>query len=156
METVIAVVAVVGLVVSLVSGERSRKAASQARKAQKRAAEAQGNRADLENARTRRQQLVASRRKRAAAIAQADNQGISGGSQISGVQGSIQSQAASNVSFLNQLQGLDQNRFNNLEEANKHLGEAATFQAIGNLGAKITATSGAIANLGGSSDKKDT
>lgn len=148
------VIAVVGLVIGAVSAEKSRKAQSQARSAQKKANKAQANRADLENARSRRQQIVQARRQRAAAIAQGENQGISGGSQVAGAAGSVQSQAASNVSFLNQLQGLDQNRFNNLEDANKHLGKAATFQAIGGLGFKVAGSAGQIGDLFGSSNSK--
>jgi len=149
-------IGIIGLVISGVSAEKSRKSQSQARSAQKKATKAQANIADLQNARSRRQQLVAARRQRAAAVAQGESQGISGGSQVAGVVSSIQTQAATNVSFLNQLQGLDQNRFNNLEDANKALGKAATFQAIGQLGQQVTSSSGAIANLGGSSNKKDT
>jgi hypothetical protein len=148
------VVAVVGLVVGAVSAEKSRKATSKARKAQERAQKAQSNRADLENARSRRQQIVQARRQRAAAVAQGENQGISGGSQVAGVAGSVQSQAASNVSFLNQLQGIDQNRFNNLADANKALGQAATFQSIGGLGFKAAGSAGQIGDLFGSSNSK--
>ena len=145
------VVAVVGLVVGAVGAEKSRKATSKARKSQERAQQAQSNIADLENARSRRQQLVQARRQRAAAVAQAENQGIGGGSQIAGVTGSIQQQAATNVSFLNQLQGFDQNRFANLEDANKRLGQAATFQAIGQAGLQVAGSAESIANLFGSS-----
>lgn len=149
-------IAVVGLVVGAVSAVKQRSASKKARKSQEAAQRAQGNIADLENARSRRQQLVAQRRQRAAAIAQGENQGISGGSQVAGVTSSIQTQAATNVSFLNQLQGLDQNRFNNLADANKSLGKAATFQAIGQAGQAVASNAGAFANLGGSSNPKGT
>jgi hypothetical protein len=149
-------IAIAGLILGGVSAEKSRKEASKARKAQKNANKANANRADLENARSRRQQIVAARRQRAAAVAQGESQGISGGSQVAGVTGSIQSQAASNLSFLSQLQGIDQNRFNNLEEANKSLGAAATFQSIGGLGFKAAAASGQIADLFGSQNPKTT
>lgn len=148
------IVAVVGLVVGAVGAERSRKAQSKVRKSQERAQKAQGNIADLENARSRRQQLVQARRQRAAAIAQGENQGIGGGSQVAGVVSSVATQAATNVSFLNQLQGFDQARFANLEQANKQLGRAATFQAIGQAGQAAAGASQNIANLFGSSNPK--
>ena len=56
------VVAVVGLVISAVSAKKSHDAQKKARKAQKRANKAQANRADLENARARRQQIVQARK----------------------------------------------------------------------------------------------
>lgn len=149
-------IAVIGLVVGAVGASKQRSATKKARKSQERAQRAQSNVADLENARSRRQQLVQARRQRAAAVAQGENQGIGGGSQVAGVVSSIATQAATNVSFLNQLQGFDQNRFSNLEDANKSLGKAATFQAIGQAGQAVAGASQNIANLFGSSNSKGT
>lgn len=149
-------IAIAGLILGGVSAEKTRKQQSKAAKAQENAQKASGKIADLENARSRRQQLVASRRQRAATIAQGENQGISGGSQVAGAAGSVQTQAASNISHLNTLAGLDQNRFNNLADANKALGKAATFQAIGGLGFKAAENSGSIADLFGSANPKTT
>ena len=140
-------IAAVGLVVAVGGGIMQHKEASKARKSNEKAQKAQGNIADLQNAKSRRQQLVQSRRARAQAISQGENAGIGGGSQVAGVTGSIETQAATNVSFLNQLQGLDANRFNNLNDANKHLGKAATFQSISNLGFQAAGNSQSIANV---------
>ena len=139
-------VAVAGLAIGAASSVASSRQQSKARKAQKKAQKVQGRKADLENARTRRQQIVQSRRARATAISEAENQGIGGGSQISGVTSSIQSQAAGNVSFLNQLQGFDNARFSTLEDANKALGKASTFQAIGGLGFQAAGNADTIAS----------
>lgn len=123
-------VAVVGLAFSV---SESRKA----KKAQKKASKIQSKKAALENARQRRAQVAQARRQRAAAVAQAEASGISGGSQISGVASSIQTQAASNVSFLNQLEGFDQARFGALSDASDAQGRAATFQAISNVPSQL-------------------
>ena len=48
-----------------------------------------------------------------------------------GAAGSVQTQAASNVGFLNQLQGLDQARFSNLQAAAREEGRAASLQGLG-------------------------
>ena len=144
-------IAVVGLIIGAASAVSSRRQAKRAQKSQEKAQKAQANIADLENARARRKQIVEARRRRAQVIQQGENQGIAGGSQVAGAAGSIQSQAASNVSFLNQLQGFDQNRLSNLSDANTALGKAATFQAVGKAGLQIAGSSQNIANLFGSS-----
>ena len=144
-------IAVVGLVIGAASAVSSRRQAKRARKSQEKALKATANIADLENARARRKQIVEARRRRAQVIQQGESAGISGGSQVAGAAGSIQSQAASNVSFLNQLQGFDQNRLANLSDANTALGKAATFQAVGQAGLQVAGSSQNIANLFGSS-----
>lgn len=121
-----AAIAFVGTVLSI----RSQK---KAQRGQQKASEIQGKRAEFENARARRQQVAQARRARAATIAQGEAAGISGGSQVAGAAGSIQTQAASNISFLNQLQGLDEARFGALQAGAASAGRAATFQAVGNF-----------------------
>ncbi len=104
-------------IVAVVSTAISVKESRDARKQQKKAEKIQAKRAGLENARARRSAVAQSRRARASAIAQGETQGISGGSQVAGAAGSITSQGASNVSFLNQLEGFDQARFGALSSA---------------------------------------
>ena len=118
-----AAIAIGGLVLS----ERSQR---KARRKQRKAQKIEGKRADLENARSRRQQVAQARRLRAQTVAQGEAAGISGGSQVAGAEASLQTQAASNVSFLNQLAGFDQARFSALESAGRNAAKAATFQAV--------------------------
>jgi len=114
-------------VLALATGaSQQRKAAKSQRRAQK----VQVRRADIENARQRRQQVVTARRQRASAIAQAEASGISGGSQIAGAAGSVQTQSASNISFLNQLESLDRTRFSALSDANTFQGRAGLAGSI--------------------------
>lgn len=102
-----AVIGLVGLVLSV-------KQAEEAEEAQEEVAEIQARTAERQNARQRRQQVAQARIARAATIAQGEAQGISGGSQVSGAAGSVQTQAAANISFSQQLEGLDRARFNAL------------------------------------------
>lgn len=109
-----------------------------ARKDQKKAEKARANRASTENAKARRDQVAASRRARAAAISQGENSGISGGSQVEGATGSLQSQTASNVSFLSNLENLDRARFKFQSNAADHLGRANTFQGVAQVSNTFT------------------
>lgn len=110
------------------SAVQSRKARKEQRKAEK----IQAKSAALQNARARRKEIQRGRRARAAIIAQGGAQGLgAGGSQVAGATGSVQSQTASNVSFLNQLESLDQARFGRLSKARDFESNAQTFQAVG-------------------------
>ena len=129
-----AVVGIIGAVVGAVGARKQRK---EARKAQKRAEKIDGRRADITNARANRKRLVQARRLRAQAIAQGETTGISGSSTVAGAAGSVQTTAAGNISFQNQLSGLDQARFSALGQANDALGKAASFQAVGNLSTQL-------------------
>lgn len=140
-------IGIIGLLVAGGAAIASRRSQKKARKFQEKGQLAQRNIADLQNARSRRQQLVQARRARAQIIAQGENAGIGGGSQVSGAVGSVQTQAAENVSFLNQLQGFDANRFQNLEKANSALGKASTFQAISGVGFQVAGNAQSIANV---------
>ena len=118
-----------------------------ARKQQKKASRLQGKQAELQNARSRRQQVAQARRLRAQTVAQGEAAGVSGGSQVAGAVGSLQTQAASNVSFLNQLEGFDQARSSALESAGRNAARAQTFQATAqalNSGAGQEAVNSAI------------
>lgn len=107
-------------------GQKGRRATERATKSRQRTAEVQ-------QAQQRRQQIIQARRARAAALSQAESAGVSGGSQVQGVVGSIQSQVAENLSFLNTLSDLDQQRFNAIGDVGKSQARQTTFQALGNL-----------------------
>ena len=125
-ETVFYVVGALAAGASVVESRKSRKAQEKAQKIQ-------SKRAALENARKRRQAVAQARKARAAVVAQAEGAGIAGGSQVAGASGAVQTQGATNVSFLNQLEGFDRARFANLQDASIHAGKAATFQAASKL-----------------------
>ncbi len=126
--------AVIGVVGLVASERRSKKAA----KKQEQAVEIQGKRAALENASARRKQVAEARRLRATTVAQGEAAGISGGSQVSGAVSAVGTQAATNISFLRQLEGFDVARGRALSVAAREQGRAATFAAISGF-----ATSGA-------------
>ena len=107
------------------------RAQSKAEDQQEEANKASARAASLKNARSRRAQVATARRLRAQTVAQGESQGISGSSVVAGAAGSVQTQAASNISFLQQLEGLDSQRLDAQNAANRSLGRASTFQAIG-------------------------
>lgn len=121
------------LVISAASAVSQQRQQRKSRRAQEKAVEVQGKRAALENAKARRQQVAQARRARAATIAQGQAAGIGGGSQVAGAAGAVTTQGATNVSFLNQLEGFDRARFGALSEASTAQGRAATFGAIGRV-----------------------
>lgn len=115
-------------VISLIGGVSSQR---KSRREQRKASKSQQRRADLSNARSRRATIARARALRASTIAQGEAQGISGGSQVQGAAGSVISQGAGAVSFANQIEDLDQNRFRALDRANTFSSRANTFRAIG-------------------------
>lgn len=119
--------------IQLVATGLSLRSQRKARKAGKKAEQIQGKRAALENARARRQQVAQARRLRAQTIAQGQAAGISGGSQVAGATGALETQLATNTSFLQQLEGFDIARSRELGKARSATGRAATFQAIANV-----------------------
>ena len=100
-------VAVIGLIIGAAGTAKSIREGRESERAQKKASKTRANEAAQRNARARRQQVAQARRARAATIAQGEAAGISGGSQVAGAVGSIQSQEASNISFSNQLESFD-------------------------------------------------
>lgn len=124
-------VAVIGLAFSV---SESRKAEKQREKA----VEVQEKTSALQNAKARRQQVAQSRRLRAAAIAQGEAQGVSGGSQVAGAVGSVQTQTATNISFLNQLEGFDRARFGALSSAQSFEASAGIARSIAGVAASPT------------------
>lgn len=103
--------AIAGAIIGIAGLVLQQSAASEAGAAQEESTNIRRSEANFRNARTRRRQVAEQRRLRATAVAQAESAGISGGSQIGGVESSIGTQGAANVSFANSLQGLDEAQF---------------------------------------------
>lgn len=142
--------AVVSVGLALFGAGEQRKA----RKSQRKAEKIQSKQAAAQNAKARRQQILQGRRARASAVAQGEAQGISGGSAVQGTVGAVQTQTASNVSFLGQLASFDRARFGALSGARTAQGRAATFQTFSNLADSPTGTTigkkvGSFFNAGG-------
>jgi hypothetical protein len=127
----------VSAVFAVIGAVGARKQKKDARKQQKRAEKISGRRADIQNAKANRRRLSEARRLRAQTIAAGEGAGLTGSSGVAGATGSVQTQTATNISFQNQLSGLDEARFDALGKANDALGKAATFQAVGNLGQQL-------------------
>ena len=126
MATGAAVISAVALGAQFVATQKAEDKTEEANEAQQRSA-------SLKNARARRQQVAAARRARAATVAQGEAGGISGSSAVAGATGSVQSQASSNIGFLNQLETLDRQRLSAQNAASRNLTRASTFQAVGGL-----------------------
>lgn len=101
MGIVAAVTAVAGTAASVLSSQ-------QQASAQKKQIEAQRRMADIENARQRREAVRQARIARASVVAQGETQGVSGSTGVAGGVAGIQGQEAYNLSFLNQMQNLNQ------------------------------------------------
>lgn len=136
-------------VVSFAVQQRQQKKAA---KAEKEGREIQGKRDAIENARGRRRALAESRRARAQAVSAGTTGGVGSSSAVAGAAGAVQTQGAANVSFLNQIEGLNLARLNKLGEASDAASKAATAQAVGNtvgqLGFKPNVTNLSFFNRG--------
>lgn len=119
------IAALVG-VASIAEQRKARKAGVAANRAQERAAA-------IQNARARRRSQAEARRIQATSVAQGVDQGVLGSSTLSGITSSIQTQLASNFSFQQQLQSLDQQRFRSLERSLAAQSRAESFTAASNL-----------------------
>lgn len=106
-----------------------RKANADARAANR----AQQRAAAIQNARARRQALAQSIQSQATVTSQAVNSGIGSSSTLSGISSSINSQISSNLSFQNQLEQLDVQRFNYLDSASKHAAKGDTFSGLSSM-----------------------
>jgi len=101
-----------------------------AAKAQAKAQRTQQRIADIKAARERRSQVAEARRARAQIESQAGVSGIQGSSGAIGAQSSVQSQLASNLSFLDNVQSLSQQTSIFNQQAAKAQSNAATAGAI--------------------------
>lgn len=104
---------------------------------QKRARRTQQRLQQVRQARQRRQQIREAQQARSEALAQAVATGMVSGtgktSAASHATGAIQSQLASNLSFLDQTQGLMQQQSIFQQRAADHAGRAETFSALSGL-----------------------
>lgn len=119
--------AVVGTGVSLYEGEKSNKLSQQANATQR-------QQADLQNVRSQRDQVRASRLALAQSQSAAENQGVGGSSSAQGGQGSIISQLSDNLSFLDQYGKLSDQASETLGKAQTANFNAHTFGDVASLG----------------------
>ena len=117
---------------TVVSIKNQREASKQAR----RAARAQRRAEKVRAAQRRREQLAESRRRRAEARNAEAVSGVNT-SVAAGVQGSIQSQLASNLSFLNQLDTLSEQSFLANTRASRAESNALTAAAVADLSGRF-------------------
>lgn len=106
---------------------------TQAASAQRKAGQAQRRQEALAAAVQRRQQIKAGRQAQALAIQAGENQGVSGSSGVEGGVGSIKSQMASNLSFLDRQTQLADYAGNMFDKASRLQQTATTLQGVGQL-----------------------
>jgi hypothetical protein len=107
---------------------KSRKDARKAARFQRRSEELVERKKVIEA--TRQAQIA-----RADVIAQGTNQGLTGSSVLAGAESSIESTAAGNITFLDQISSLNRSSFNAIQKANKHAGNAEAFTGLANIAA---------------------
>ena len=118
----------VGIAGSIYASEQSRKQSKKASRAQRR----------MQARENQRQQLAQIRQSKIASaqIMQAGaNTGTSGASSVQGGMANVQMQSAQNVSFLTQMDNMQQAVQRRQEKAAQYAGLADTFQAAGNFAA---------------------
>lgn len=121
--------AAAAIIITAASYSQQRKAGKAARSASK----VEARKAEIENARSRRQTIAQGNRLRAQTIAQGTNQGVGGGSSVAGAAGAVVSQTASAVGQSQINQDADRASFNLNQKANQYLGNASTIDAIGSV-----------------------
>ena len=117
----------VGTAVQIQQGRKAAKASAAS-------AELDRKRMNLQNARERRNAIKATRASAAQIQQNAENQGASGTSMAAGGQGSVQSQGAANLSFLDQYNTLTDMASIQLGRANRAASRASEAGAIADLG----------------------
>lgn len=127
---------------SAVSQQReAKKAASAQREGQARILAEERKRAEVENVRKLRQQVREQRIAQASLTSQAALTGGVGGSAVAGASASAASQAAGNVSFMQDISEINTNIGNIQMETAQRVGSAqargATYGSIGNLSGTI-------------------
>lgn len=168
--TVVSAAAAVGGVASSIQQGKANKkaqaqqleAAERSNKLREEAEKKQREIADLQAARQRREAARQAQERRAQIVASAEQAGVSGSSGVSGATGSVQTQAASNLSFLDQTSRLS-------SQAAELFGDARTisntpifadtswatagsvFNAVGTFAAGRSGMTGSITDLFGSS-----
>lgn len=142
MGPVIPIIAAAATVGSAVAQQReAKKAASAQREGQARILAEERKRAEVENVRKLRQQVREQRIAQASLTSQAALTGGVGGSAVAGASASAASQAAGNVSFMQDIAEINTNIGNIQMETAQRVGSAqargATYGAIGNLSGTI-------------------
>lgn len=142
MGPVIPIIAAAATVGSAVAQQReAKKAASAQREGQARILAEERKRAEVENVRKLRQQIREQRIAQASLTSQAALTGGVGGSAVAGASASAASQAAGNVSFMQDISEINTNIGNIQMETAQRVGSAqasgATYGAIGNLSGTI-------------------
>lgn len=122
-------------VASLISGDKARQEQAKTIKIQKKIQA----RKDL---RSKQQQLRSGAIQRAQLITAGAASGASNSSSVRGGAGSVQSQAAGNVSFINQISTMNESIYDSQEAASEYQGNAAAFGAAASLTAQLGTPSG--------------
>lgn len=114
------------LIVSAVAGAGSAISQHQAARQQKKARRVQSRMADIEAQRQRQQQVREARIKRAQLAAGAQASGVENTSSLAGAQSGLQTELASNLSFINTTQKMG-------NQASGYLQRAENFKSIGSI-----------------------
>jgi hypothetical protein len=127
------IAAAVLTVASLASGE-------EARKDQRRAARIQQRLNENKELREKQQQLRSAIVQRAQIVTAGAAAGVSDSSAVQGGADSIQTQAAANVSFINQISSMNEAIYDANVSANKNQSNAAAFGAAASLAGSFNST----------------
>lgn len=142
MATLATVATVISAGAAVIGAVQQRKAARQTRRAQERAAAVSNRQANLRRQRGIRQQLARARVLRAQTIASGFAAGAPGASVVRGAAGGVQTDAAANVGFSNQIFGLEQQRVGFLNQAaaaqSRGAEQAALFGGISQVSGLFT------------------
>lgn len=114
---------------SLAMGAASISQQRSAQKDTKRANRVAQRKAELEEARSRRQTVARSRTLRAQTEAQGEQSGVGGGSGVQGAMGSLQTQTASAIGFSNQISDFNTAIGGFQQRAANHMGRAGNLAA---------------------------
>lgn len=138
--TVAGIASAVGTIGSVVSGLKAASATEKAAEAQQQATALARRQSELASARERRaairERRLAAARNQASAVAQ----GLQGSSVISGIQGALNTNFASNLAFLDQATALSTMQANFLDQAQFRQAQASIFGAQGRLAGQVGAT----------------
>ena len=135
-------IAIAGLVLSAIGTVSQISSQKKAAKSRQRADRARQRQEDLRQARQRRSTIREARQRRAQVQSATTQQGVGASSAAAGAVGSVGSQAAGALSFLDTQAGL-------AREATAALAQASTFDARARFGGQIAQTGGTIFSQSG-------
>lgn len=136
----------VAIGVSAITGVAGLKASSDARSEQRKAQRAQAKIQERQTQRQRIQSLREARVKQGQLGVQATNSGTQDTSAVQGASASLQQNLGSNLSFVEQVQGLQRNVQYRQEQASKYAGQAQAFSAVSGLALQGASMAGGSAN----------